>query len=151
MPTLRSRAVASPKIHVLDSGVAARLMGVTPQRLARRDPAALAEFGHLFETFVVGELFKAVSWADDVASIGHWRTHDGLETDFVIERVDGTVAAVEVKAASRVEVRDARGLRALRETLGDAFLAGIVISTGEVSYRLEDRIWVVPADRLWTT
>ena len=55
-----------------------------------------------------------------------------------------------MKAASRVDRRDARGLRALRETLGDGFLAGIVISTGEMSYSLEDRIWVVPADRLWS-
>ena len=148
--TLRSRAVASPKVHVLDSGVAARLMGVTPQRLARHDPAALVEFGHLFETFVVGELLKQVSWADDIASVGHWRTHDGQEADLVIERADGSIVAIEVKAASRVDRRDARGLRALRETLGDGFLAGIVISTGEMSYSLEDRIWVVPADRLWS-
>ena len=147
--TLRSRAAASPKVHVLDSGVAARLMGVTPQRLARRDPAALVEFGHLFETFVVGELLKQVSWADEIASVGHWRTHDGQEADLVIERVDGSIVAIEVKAASRVDRRDARGLRALRETLGDAFLAGVVVSSGEMSYRLEDRIWVIPADRLW--
>ena len=147
--TLRSRAVASPKVHVLDSGVAARLMGVTPQRLARRDPSALVEFGHLFETFVVGELLKQVSWADEIASVGHWRTHDGQEADLVIERVDGSIVAIEVKAASRVDRRDVRGLRALRETLGDAFLAGVVVSSGEMSYRLEDRIWVIPADRLW--
>ena len=148
--TLRSRAVASPKVHVLDSGVAARLMGVTPQRLARHDPAALVEFGHLFKTFVVGELLKQVSWTDDIASVGHWRTHDGQEADLVIERADGSIVAIEVKAASRVDRRDARGLRALRETLGDGFLAGVVISTGEMSYRLEDRIWVIPADRLWS-
>lgn len=148
--TLRARAVATPKVHVLDSGVAARLMGVTPERLARRDLAAQAEFGHLYETFVVGELLKQVSWADDIASVGHWRTHDGHEADLVIERTDGSIVAFEVKAASRVDRRDARGLRALRETLGDGFLFGFVICTGEMSYRLEDRIAVIPADRLWT-
>ncbi|MCY3948506.1 MAG: ATP-binding protein [Acidimicrobiaceae bacterium] len=148
--TLRARAAATPKVHILDSGVAARLMGVTRERLARRDPAALVEFGHLFETFVVGELLKQVSWTEDIAAVGHWRTHDGEEADLVIERVDGAIVAIEVKAASRVDRHDARGLRALRKTLGDGFLAGIVISTGEMSYRLEDRIWVIPADRLWS-
>ena len=148
--TLRARAVATPKVHVLDSGVAARLMGATPERLARRDLAAQAEFGHLYETFVVGELLKQVSWADDIASVGHWRTHDGHEVDLVIERTDGSVVAFEVKAASRVDSRDARGLRALRETLDDGFLFGFVICTGEMSYRFEDRIAVIPADRLWT-
>ena len=56
--TLRARAAASPKIHVLDSGVAARLMGASARKLARLDRAALAEFGHLLETFAVGELLK---------------------------------------------------------------------------------------------
>ena len=149
--TLRARAVASPKVHVLDSGLAARLMGMTPERLAGPDPAARAEFGHLFETFVVGELLKQASWTADIASVGHWRTHDGQEADLVIERVDGSVVAFEVKARSRIDRGDASGLRALRETLGEGFLAGFVISTGELSYRLEDRIYVVPADRLWST
>ena len=149
--TLRARVVASPKVHVLDSGLAARLMGMTPERLAGPDPAARAEFGHLFETFVVGELLKQASWTADIASVGHWRTHDGQEADLVIERVDGSVVAFEVKAASRTDRGDASGLRALRETLGEGFLAGFVISTGELSYRLEDRIYVVPADRLWST
>ena len=148
--TLRARAGASPKVHVLDSGLAARLLGLTPERLVGPDPAARVEFGHLFETFVVGELLKQVSWTEDIASVGHWRTHDGQEADLVIERVDGSVVAFEVKAASRIDRRDASGLRALRETLGDSFLAGFAVCTGEVSYRLEDRIYVVPADRLWS-
>ena len=148
--TLRARAVASPKVHVLDSGLAARLLGIAPERLARPDPAAQVEFGHLFETFVVGELLKQASWTDDIASVGHWRTHDGQEADLVVERVDGAIVAFEVKAAAPINRSDASGLRALRETLGDGFLAGFVVCTGDVAYRLDDRIWVVPADRLWT-
>ena len=148
--TLRARTGTSPKVHVLDSGLAARLMGVSAERLARPDPAAQVEFGHLFETFIVGELLKQASWTEDIASVGHWRTHDGQEADLVVERVDGSVVAFKVKAAARVGRSDASGLRALRTTLGDSFLAGFVICTGEMSYRLEDRIGVVPADRLWS-
>jgi predicted AAA+ superfamily ATPase len=54
--TLTARSTASPKIHVLDSGVAARLLRLTPQKLAVRSPTALTEFGHLLETFAVTEL-----------------------------------------------------------------------------------------------
>lgn len=49
--------------------------------MSRPDPSALAEFGHLLETFVVGELLKQASWSDNIAAVGHWRTHDGQETD----------------------------------------------------------------------
>ena len=148
--TLRARAAAYPKIHVLDSGLAARLMGVTPQRLSRLDPAALAEFGHLLETFVVGELHKQASWSGEVSAIGHWRTHDGQEVDLVIEHPNGTVTAFEVKAGTRVTGRDARGLRTLRNALGDAFNAGFVLHTGQSAFHLEDRIIAAPIDTLWS-
>ena len=148
--TLRARAAAYPKIHVLDSGLAARLMGVTPQKLDRLDPAALSEFGHLLETFVVGELHKQASWSNEVSGIGHWRTHDGQEVDLVIEHADGSVTAFEVKAGARVNRRDARGLRTLRSALGDAFNAGFVLHTGGSAFHLDDRIIAAPIDTLWT-
>ena len=147
--TLRARTAAAPKVHVLDSAVAARLGGLSPARLERLDPAALSEFGHLLETFVVGELLKQASWHSDIATAGHWRTHDGHEVDLVIEHHDGAVTAFEVKSTTRVTSRDARGLRALRDTLGDAFNMGFVLHTGELTYRLDDRIIVTPIDQLW--
>ena len=148
--TLRARAAAHPKVHVLDSGLAARLMGVTPQRLSRLDPAALSEFGHLLETFVVGELHKQASWNDEISGIGHWRTHDGQEVDLVVERADGSVTAFEIKAGARVERRDARGLRALQRALGGLFNAGFVLHTGGHAFHIDDRIVAAPIDTLWT-
>ena len=148
--TLRARTAATPKIHVLDSGVAARMLGLSPARLGRLDPAALSEFGHLLETFVVGELLKQASWTADIAGVGHWRTHDGHEVDLAIEHHDGAVTAFEVKSAARVTARDARGLRALRDALGEGFNIGIILYTGELTYRLDERIIVAPIDLLWS-
>jgi len=147
--TLRSRAGAKPKLHLVDSGVAAWLMRLTPQRLSLLEPAALAEFGHLLETFVVGEILKQVSWFDDVVNVGHWRTHDGDEIDIVLERADGRVVAMEVKAGSRTISGDLRSLRKFRDALGDRFLGGFLMNTGERSYSPEDRLHVMPIDRLW--
>lgn len=58
--TLRSRVSVKPKVHVVDSGLAARLLRLTPDKLTRLDPASLTDFGHLLETFVVGEIRKQV-------------------------------------------------------------------------------------------
>jgi len=149
--TLRARAVATPKLHVIDPGLAARLLRLTPEKLARRDATALQEFGHLLETFVATEVMKQLSWMDDIAGIGHWRTHDGAEVDLVIEGRDGSIVAIEVKASSRVTTKDLTGLRAIRDALGEAFLTGVVLNTGTRAYRAEDRIQVLPVDRLWTT
>ncbi len=148
--TLTSRSSSRPKIHVVDSGIAARLLRLSADRLASRDPSALTEFGHLLETFVVGEILKQVSWVDGVSGVGHWRTRDGDEVDVVLDLDDGGVVAFEVKAAQRVGTKELGPLRKLRDALGPAFLAGIALHLGERSYTAEDRIHVVPVDRLWS-
>ncbi len=99
--TLRSRTAHSPKLHVVDSGLAAYLLGITPEKLARRNPAALAEFGHLFETFVVGELLKQASWRDDVRELGHWRTHDAKRSILSLRRSTAPLSASRSRQAAK--------------------------------------------------
>jgi uncharacterized protein len=147
--TLRSRVGKTPKVHVVDTGLGAHMMRLTPGKLARQDPASATEFGHLLESFVVGELLKQTSWHDDVREVAHWRTHDHHEVDLLVEAHDGTVVAFEIKARSQTTAKDLSGLRLLRDLLGDQFRAGFVLTTGEHSGRLDDRLYTCPIDRLW--
>jgi predicted AAA+ superfamily ATPase len=147
--TLTKRSAALPKVHVLDSGIAARLLRLTESKLATLDPTALTELGHLIETFAVGELLKQASWADNVGGVGHWRTRDGDEVDLVVERDDGGVIGFEVKSGNRVGGDEFKGLRKLRDATGHNFIGGFAIYLGEHSYTHEDRLHVVPLDRLW--
>lgn len=148
--TLSARSAALPKIHVVDSGVAARLLRLTPAELAARDPSALTELGHLLETFAVGELIKQASWAPEVAGLGHWRTRDDHEVDLVVERDDGGVVGFEIKTGDSVPGKELGGLRLLRDKLGSGFVAGFALHLGQRTYSPEDRLHVVPLDRLWT-
>ena len=148
--TLTARSGSSPKVHVVDSGIAARLLRLTPAKLATLDPTAQTEFGHLLETFVVNELRKQASWADGVSAVGHWRTHDGLEVDLVIETEDGRVIGFEVKSGSRIPGEDLRPLTKLRDAVGRNFAGGFALYLGEREYTYDDRIHVLPVDRLWT-
>jgi len=148
--TLSARTARLPKVHMMDSAVAAQQMRLTATKLARRDAPALTEFGHLLETFVVGELKKQASWLPDAHSLGHWRTRDDHEVDFVLERDDGCVVAIEIKAGTRVAGQELRPISHLRDKLGEAFLGGAVLYLGQRSYNFDDRIFVIPVDRLWT-
>lgn len=148
--TLSSRAALRPKIHVVDSGVAARLLRLGPEKLERREPTSLTELGHLLETFVVAELMKQASWLDGIAGIGHWRTRDGDEVDLVVENDDGDVVAFEVKAGQRVDGQALAPLRKLRDAVGPAFVAGVAFHLGAQSYKAEDRLHVMPVDQLWS-
>ena len=147
--TLRSRIAAKPKIHILDSGIAARLLGLTQEKLAAKEPSALTEFGHLLETFVAAEILKDISWIDDTFLTGHWYTHDGKEVDLVLESLDGSVYGFEVKASGRAAGESFSGLTFLRKFTGSRFKAGVVFYTGERAFQFEDRLFAMPIAKLW--
>jgi hypothetical protein len=147
--TLRARASSKPKIHMVDTGVAGRMLRITPDRLAAAQPQAMSELGHLLETFCVSEVLKQVSWMDIPAQPGHWRTHDGDEVDLVLERDDGAVACLEMKAGERPSAKDFRGMRKLRDALGERFLGGVVLHLGRYGFTTEDRLHAIPVDCLW--
>ncbi len=148
--TLSSRATAHPKIHIIDSAVGARLLRLTPEKLAKNDPTALTEFGHVLESFVVGELIRQTTWLANISTVGHWRTVDNDEVDLVIERDDGQVVAAEVKAGAILSASDIAPMLRLRERLGHLFHEGIIFTTGNAAYTHPSGLRVVPIDRLWT-
>ncbi len=148
--TLSARTASRPKVHVVDSGVAARLLRLSEEKLARKDPTSLTELGHLLETFVLGELQRQASWLDGISPASHWRTKVGTEVDVVFERDDGGIIAFEVKSGRRMPGSDLQPLRRLRDMLGDAFVGGFALYLGERAYTAEDRLHVLPVDRLWS-
>ena len=147
--TLLSRAAAKPKVHFLDTGLASRLLRVTPEKLLAAKASAQQQFGHLLETFVVGEILKQTHWLDAPVDVGHWRTHDGQEVDLVIERVDGSVLAIEVKASPDVRAEDLRGIRALQKKLGQDQVTGVVLHTGKSGWRIDAGTIALPIARIW--
>lgn len=73
------------------------------------------------------------------------------EVDLIIEIGGGRFIAVEAKATSAPTVGDAHHLAWLRDQLGAAFVAGIVMHTGPRSYPLGDRISAMPIATFWGT
>ncbi len=147
--TLGSRVARQPKIHLVDAGVMAWLLGLTPEKIAGGDPAVLTEYGHVVESFAVGEILKQISWWDAPVAVGHFRTASAEEVDLVLERDDGAVIAFEVKAGTRVHGEDLRGIRALRTRLGSRLETAVILYTGEFGYTHDDGTLVLPLDMLW--
>jgi predicted AAA+ superfamily ATPase len=147
--TLQSRVSAKPKLYISDSGLAARLMGLTAEKLMAREAAAITEYGHLLETFTVSEILKELSWQDDTFLTGHWHTHEGREVDFVIETMDGSLYGFEIKAAGRAGAESFAGLAALRKFAGSAFKGGFVLYAGPLAFRFDDSLYALPLSKLW--
>lgn len=143
---LSSKVVHRPKVHLLDTGLAAALCGLTAERLLD----APERFGGLLETFVVMELRKQSSWSESQPSLWHFRDRGGAEVDVVIEYPDGRIVAIEVKSGATPSHADARGLRLLRDRLGDRFHHGYLATTAPEAHPLEDRLSAIPVTALWS-
>lgn len=145
---LARAAVRRPKLVLCDSGLTAHLLGHSTAKFVGEvdgRPGA----GSLFESFVIGELLKAASWAQTDVAAFHWRDRTGREVDLLLERRDGEVAALECKLSTTVDAHDFRHLAYLRDQLGDRFRGGAVVYTGARTLPFGDRLWAVPVSGLW--
>ncbi len=141
-----ARAKHHPKVHMVDSGLACDLLGVSAERLAI-PTSAMA--GSLFESFVVNEIVRQRSWSTERVHLGHFRDRDKREIDLIMEARDGRVVAIEMKAARDVDETDFRWLAYLRDRLGDRFVNGIVVHLGERPLPFGDRLTSLPVSAIW--
>ena len=106
-------------------------------------------YGKVLENFVATELQKMLSFSPMRANLFHFRTADGKEVDFVLERPDGSIAGIEVKASKRVVFDDFKGMKELCDLAKDDFVCGIVLYSGENVVPFGDRFSAVPFSALW--
>lgn len=144
---LGHRVIRTPKLHIADAGLLCSLIGVDAKRLEEDGGIA----GSVFETFAVTEIVRQASVSDlsPKLFLHHYRDQPGHEVDLVLELASGEVVGIEVKASATPRLRDAAGLKLLRDRLEDRFRLGILLHLGSESIPLGERISAVPLAGLW--
>lgn len=145
-----ARIIRRPKLYFADTGMAAALLGIDADALA--SPTSTVS-GPLLETFVLDELARQAIETFEVR-LHHLRHYDGHEVDIVVERSDGAVAAIEVKATGSPSDSHLKPLRTLRDRLDRSapgtFRIGVLLHTGPYCHRIGDRLWLAPINVLWS-
>lgn len=125
----RKRLRKRPKLHFVDSGLAAHLLGIDSPAMLERHPLR----GALFETFVVSELAKSFTNAGREPPLYHWRDATGHEVDVIVDLGDRLVP-VETKSAATLPSDAPRGLDRWADLPGNPNQRGLLVYGGTERY-----------------
>jgi len=139
------RIARTRKLHFLDSGLLATARGLNFGRIK----ANRGEFGALLESFAFSETLKLVAASDRRLTPYYFRDQQMREVDIVLERDDGMIAGIEVKASATVRSGDFAGLRTLAAACGERFAHGVVLYDGTEFVPFADRLAAAPLSCMW--
>ena len=142
---LGRRIIKSPKVYLLDTGLATSLVGLDVDGLLRRKPI----LGHFLENFVLNELRKQATWSETDVRFYHYRTTKNVEVDIILESPTGELVGIEVKAAQSVSAKDFKGLIDIRGQRPEHFKRGIIFYLGERIVPYGDGLFALPLACLW--
>lgn len=137
---LNKRLLKTPKLYFLDTGLACWLLGWnTPEQLVSG-----AMWGHMFESFVFGEILKSY-YNDGIVKppLYYYRDKDKNEIDLVIANGD-TLHPVEVKTTSDPVKSMISSFRCLNGVPGKKVGTGAVVCLAKERLPLTDNTWILP-------
>lgn len=126
------RIVKTPKIYFLDTGLLCYLLRI-------REPSELvthAMKGHIFETFVLAELYKAFAHRGETPPLYFWRDKTGHEVDVVID-TGSRLIPIEIKSSETVGSALFDGLRYYISLASPVPEKGVLIHGGNGLYQRE--------------
>jgi predicted AAA+ superfamily ATPase len=140
------RLVKAPKGYLIDTLMMCHMLDLNLEDIEKNKPDL---FGHVLENYIATELTKLLTFSDTKAKLLHFRTSDGKEVDFVLERQDGSVFAIEVKKSESVNLQDFKGIHELAELTSKEFIGGVVLYSGKEVVPFGKNLWAVPFHVLW--
>lgn len=148
MPGEGKRDIKQPKFHFVDTGIATALRRLNDKSFEiGNSPETL---GGLLESFVVGELQRALPMQDDDYRLYHWRSADRREIDILI---DGgrRLVGLEVKSAATVSADDFKHLRWFaKDGPGRGRkVSGIILYLGQEKLTFGDGNFALPLSAIW--
>ncbi|MFH1038822.1 MAG: AAA family ATPase [PVC group bacterium] len=134
----RKRIISAPRFLIFDLGVR-HLLAELPlsEALVALDP------GHLFEQWVMAELYYRCRCAGKGYRISTWKTVTGAEVDVVLETPE-TVIPIEIKWTERPSRQDTRHVETFLDVHGKRAQRGYIICRCLRKQRLSDRVTALP-------
>jgi predicted AAA+ superfamily ATPase len=135
------------KFYATDSGIMTSVLGWNPKDVFMNEDRS----GKLIETFVFQELAAQID-LESKYTLFQYRDRLDREIDFLVEREDGTLLGIEVKAGHNVSKRDFIHQEWFVENIlkNKKPYIGLVLYSGDRTIQFGENMLAVPTAALWT-
>ena len=139
------RLIRAPKIHFVDSGLAAMLTDMPTEDWDE----TRTYMGRLLESFVVQQIIAQAGWTNPELRVWHYRDKDQVEVAAVMTLGNRTWG-IEVKLTATPKSQHFKGLKRLADRCGKNFQQGILFYNGHHALSFgSDKFIAVPIHELW--
>ena len=135
------------KLYATDTGIMTSVLGWNPKDVFMNQDRS----GKLIETFVFQELAAQID-LENQYKLFQYRDRVNREIDFLVEREDGALLGVEVKAGHNVSKSDFTPQKWFEKNIvkNKQPYTGLVVYSGDRTIQFEENMLAVPTAALWT-
>lgn len=131
---IRKRQKHAPKFYWFDTGVRRSLAGtidipVVPQSF---------EYGSLFESFVVNEIYRNLVYSGKSFQISYLRVDDNIEIDLILERAGQPTFLIEIKSTTYVNLNHISYLKLYKKNFANSVT--LLISRDKVRKKIDETL-----------
>lgn len=127
------RLIKSPKLYFLDTGLLSYLVRIR----SAEDIRIHAQYGSIFESFIISELLKGYLNMGEEPSIYFWRDSTGNEIDVIIDQ-GRNLTPLEIKAGQTIASDFFKGIRFWKKLSKDEEQGAALVYGGNRSYIRSD-------------
>ncbi|MCL2380264.1 MAG: ATP-binding protein [Treponema sp.] len=135
------------KFYATDTGIMTSVLGWNPKEVFMNQDRS----GKLIETFVFSELAALVD-LENKYNLFQYRDRTDREIDFLVEREDGAMLGIEVKAGHNVSKDDFTPQKWFAENIlkNKSAYTGLVVYSGDRTIQFGENMLALPIAALWT-
>ena len=136
---VQKRMIKSPKLYFLDSGLLCYLLELDNFDDFMKSPGN----GHIFETWVYGQIHRLHAEAGFPFRINFWQNKNGKEIDFILSKA-GRFVGIEVKSREIIDSKETENFKYFAASK-QKFHHTCVIGWNSTEYQLDKGTTVLPA------
>ena len=134
---IRKRQKRTPKFYWFDTGVRRALAGTVDDPVRPQS----FEYGSLFESFIVNEIFRLLKYAERSFRLSFLRIDEKMEIDLIIERSGMKTYLIEIKSTAMVHEGHIEALRKLAGSIKNS--VSLIISR-DPTHKIIDSVHCLP-------